>query len=76
MSKYIWGKVYYDIMATKLEEMKITFEEFQKAVEEIKLLPEEARLEALIYNLDNEFRMREYAKRMYGVDTLIKYEVK
>jgi hypothetical protein len=63
-------------MATKLEEMKITFEEFQKVVEEIKLLPEEARLEALIYNLDNEFRMREYAKRMYGVDTLIKYEVK
>jgi hypothetical protein len=63
-------------MATKLEEMKITFEEFQKVVEEIKLLPEEARLEALIWNLDNEFRMREYAKRMYGVDTLIKYEVK
>ena len=63
-------------MATKLEEIKITFEEFQKVVEEIKLLPEEARLEALIYNLDNEFRMREYAKRMYGVDTLIKHEVK
>ena len=63
-------------MATKLEEIKITFEEFQKAVEEIKLLPEEARLEALIYNLNHEFRMREYSKRMYGVDTLIKYEVK
>lgn len=63
-------------MATKLEEIKITFEEFQKVVEDIKLLPEEARLEALIWNLDNEFRMREYAKRMYGVDTLIKYEVK
>ena len=63
-------------MATKLEEIKITFEEFQKVVEDIKLPPEEARLEALIWNLDNEFRMREYAKRMYGVDTLIKYEVK
>lgn len=57
-------------MATKLEEIKITFAEFQKAVEEVKLLPEEARLEALIYDLDKEFRMREYAKRRYGVDTL------
>jgi len=57
-------------MATNIEEIKITFAEFQKVVEEVKLLPEEARLEALIYDLDKEFRMREYAKRMYGVDTL------
>tara|TARA_R110000851_G_scaffold146242_1_gene285871 strand:- start:195 stop:410 length:216 start_codon:yes stop_codon:yes gene_type:complete len=57
-------------MTTKLEEIKITFAEFQKVVEEVKLLPEEARLEALIYNLDHEFRMREYAKSRYGVDTM------
>ena len=62
-------------MVTKLEEIKVTFAEFQEVVKEVKLLPEEARLEALIYNLDHEFRMREYAKRMYGIDTLQKYEI-